>query len=75
MRTLGVLLLVLGLLAGRLTTEVKPVRAQQGCRVEFEGPFVYRLDGNYSIIRAIAINIQPWQDAPDGNVVSRVPNE
>ena len=48
MRTLGILLIGLGLLAGRLTTDVKPVRAQQGCSVaSLKGPFVYRLDGNY----------------------------
>jgi hypothetical protein len=47
MRKWGIVLIGLGLLATRLTTDVK-VRAQQGCTVQsLKGPFVYRFDGNY----------------------------
>ncbi len=47
MRNWGVLLIGLGLVATRLTTDVK-VKAQQGCATQsLKGPFIYKFDGNY----------------------------
>jgi hypothetical protein len=48
MKLRGVLLVVLGVMAGRLTTDIKKVHAQQGCSLStLNGAYAYRVDGNY----------------------------